>query len=238
MLLCFVDESDLGDFRGFAGLVADEFATKAITDSLNQIMGQVAVDWDIPVTTEFHGHPIFHSKESWKHVPVRVRVGIFHKVFEAIIAEDVTILMRSVHASRLAKRQTRSAYPVHFPPEEVCFQHLLQRAQEVAESRNTHALIIADDRSDRDRHRERFAVYQTQGTPGVYMQTNLDRLLDTVHFAPSHRSRMLQAADMLAFVYRRYRTITESDQRAAKEMEALWVRLQTSGKVYKEGSWP
>ncbi|MGL5826976.1 MAG: DUF3800 domain-containing protein [Nocardioides sp.] len=41
---------------------------------------------------------------------------------------------------------------------------------------------------------------------GVYVHTTLDRLLDTVHFAPSHRSRMLQAADMLALTYRRYRT--------------------------------
>ena len=190
MLLCFVDESDQGDFHGFAGLMADEHATKAITDSLNRIVRQIAVDWGIPATTELHGHPVFHGKEDWKHVPTRVRVGVFHKVFEAVVTEDVVILMRWVHAARLAERQARNFYPVNFPPEQVCFQHILQRAQQVSVRRDTYTLIIADDRHDRDRHRERFAIYQTEGTPGVYMQTNLDRLLDTVHFAPSHMSRM------------------------------------------------
>lgn len=238
VLLCFVDESDQGDFHGFAGLMADSHATKAITESLNRIMRQISVDWGIAATTEFHGHPIFHAKEAWKHVPTRVRVGVFHKVFDAIVAEDVVILLRWVHATRLAERQASNSYPVNFPPEQVCFQHILQRAQQVSVSRDTHALIIADDRHDRDRHRERFATYQTQGTPGVYMQTNLDRLLDTVHFAPSHMSRMLQAADMLAFVYRRMHTVTESDPRAAREMAKLWQTLVESGRMHNEGNWP
>lgn len=238
VLLCFVDESNQNHFHGFAGLMADEGATKAITDSLNRIMRQIAVDWAIPATTELHGHPIFHNKEAWKHVPTRVRVGIFHKVFEAIVAEDVVILLRWVNAIRLTDRQARNDYPVKFPPEQVCFQHILQRAQEVAVARDTYALIIADDRSDRDRHRERFATYQTQGTPGVYMHTNLDRLLDTVHFAPSHRSRMLQATDMLAFIYRRFHTVTESDPRSAREIDKLRQTLFGSGKVHNAGNWP
>ncbi|MGL5818010.1 MAG: DUF3800 domain-containing protein [Phycicoccus sp.] len=238
MLLCFVDESDQGDFHGFAGLMADEHATKAITDSLNRIMRQTGVDWGVPAITEFHAHPIFHGKEEWKHVPTRVRVGVFHKVVEAVVAEDVVVLLRWVHGARLAERQSRNSYPVAFPPEQVCFQHILQRAQQVAENRDTHALIIADDRHDRERHRERFATYQTEGTPGVYMQTTLDRLLDTVHFAPSHRSRMLQAADMLAFVYRRLQTVTESDPRASREMARLRRTLLESNRVHQEGGWP
>jgi hypothetical protein len=54
------------------------------------------------------------------------------------------------------------------------------------------------------------------------MHTMLSSLLDTVHFAPSHRSRMLQAADMLAFTYRRHQTVLESDQRAQKIMDRMW----------------
>ena len=49
---------------------------------------------------------------------------------------------------------------------------------------------------------------------------------------------MLQAADMLAFIYRRFHTVTESDPRAAREMARLWQTLQGSDKVFKEGNWP
>ena len=108
---------------------------------------------------------------------------------------------------------------------------------QVATRDDTHVLIIADDRGDQERHRDRFATYQTEGTPGVYMHTTLDTLLDTVHFAPSHRSRMLQAADMLAFIHRRFLTVTESDPRAAENMRRLWIKV-VGERLFNQGSWP
>ncbi len=237
MLLCFVDESNEGDFFGFAALVADEHCTKRLTTSLNRLMDQAGVDWGLDRTTEFHAYPMFHGRDEWAAVPTRARVGLFHKVVDAIVAEPVDIILRSVNASRLRERQARNSYPVNFPPEQVCFQHILQRVDRVAKRDNTHALIIADDRGDRERHRERFATYQTEGTPGVYMHTTLETLLDTVHFAPSHRSRMLQAADMLAFINRRFQTVTESDPRAAENMRKLWATV-VGRRLFDQGSWP
>lgn len=238
MLLCFVDESNAKDFFSFAGLIADENATKALTDSLNAIMQQAHVDYGIPASTEIHGHPLFHGKESWYGVGPRARVGIHLKVTDAILEQDVTILMRSVGKQALRDRQAKNHYPVTFPPEQVCFQHILQRIDEVAKRQRTYALVVADERGDRERHRQRFATYQAAGTPGVYMHTTLDSLLDTVHFAPSHHSRMLQAADMLAFTYRRHRTVQESDARSERAMGQIWERLESSGKLYSVGQWP
>ena len=237
MLLSFVDESNHGDFHGFAAVVADEYSTKSLTGTLNAIMRHAGVDWGLDCTTEFHAYPMFHGKEVWSAVPARARVGLFHKVVDAIVDEPVVLILRSVNETRLRERQTKNYYPVNFPPEQVCFQHILQRVDRVARRDTTHALIIADERGDRERHRERFATYQTEGTPGVYMHTTLDTLLDTVHFAPSHRSRMLQAADVVAFIYRRFRTVTESDPRAAEEIRRLWAKI-VGQRCYDHGSWP
>lgn len=237
MLLCFVDESNKGDFHGFAALVADEHCTKRLTDNLNGIMAQVSVDWGLERTTEFHAYPMFHGTEDWHRVPARARVGLFHKVVDAIVDEPVHIILRSVDERRLRERQSKNSYPVNFPPEQVCFQHILQRVDRIAARQGTYALIIADERGDRERHRDRFATYQTQGTPGVYMHTTLEALLDTVHFAPSHRSRMLQAADVLAFVHRRFQTVTESDPRAAENMRKLWAKI-LGPRCFDHGSWP
>ncbi|WP_353951583.1 DUF3800 domain-containing protein [Knoellia sp. S7-12] len=155
---------------------------------------------------------------------------------DAILATDATILLRSVSQSRLRERQERSNYPVKFPAEQVCFQHILQRVNRLADLHGTYALVIADERGDRERHRERFATYQTEGTPGVYMHTTLDLLLDTVHFAPSHRSRTLQAADILAFTYRRHETVTETDPRARRIMDRMWTKILASGQLFEPGS--
>jgi len=238
MLLCFVDESNQGDFHGFAALLADDTSTKSLTGALSAIVSQAAVDYGIPATTEIHGHPLFQGKEAWAGVGARARVNLFNQVISAIVDHDVTILMRAVSESRLRERQSREHYPVQFPPEQVCFQHILQRANDVATRHDTNALVIADERGDRERHRERFATYQTTGTPGVYMHTRLDRLLDTVHFAPSHQSRMLQAADMLAFTYRRRHTVQELDPRSAAAMDKLWAIIVDSGKLRDIGTWP
>lgn len=238
MLLCYVDESTQGRFHGFAAVLVDEYATKRLTASLNRIMEQASVDYGIPPTTEIHAHPIFHGREAWQDVGNRARVGLFHKIIETIVSEDLTILLRSVDQVRLLHRQARENYPVAFPPEQIYFQHILQRADRIARHQGTHCLIIADNRSDRERHREHFATYQTRGTPGVYMHTTLDTLLDTVHFAPSHQSRVLQATDMLAFIYRRRQTVQESDPRAEAAMRKLWSAIVDSQKVHDPGSWP
>jgi hypothetical protein len=238
MLLCFVDESNRKDFHGFAGVIADEHATKSLTLALNSIMQQAAVDYGIQEKAEIHGYPLFHGVEDWRGVGARARVSVFEKVIDTILRQDVTILLRAISESRLKARQAGENYPVQFPPEQVCFQHILQRVDRVAKRKDTHALMIADERGDRERHRDRFATYQTQGTPGVYMHTKLNRLLDTVHFAPSHHSRMLQAADMLAFTYRRHETVKESDPRAQTVMDRLWNKVLDSNKVFECGSWP
>ena len=238
MLLAFVDESDRGDFRCFAAVVGDEHATKALTDRLNAIVRQASVDFGVPRTSEIHGHPLFHGKDDWKDVGARARAGIHEKVIDAILECNVTIPLRSVSEERLRSRQDRKNYPVRFPAEQVCFQHILQRVDRLAKNASSYALVIADERGDRERHRERFATYQTEGTPGVYMNTTLSSLLDTVHFAPSRRSRMLQAADMLAFTYRRHQTVVESDPRAQRIMDRMWSKLIASGKLFEPGQWP
>lgn len=238
MFLCFVDESNQNDFYGFAAILADEHATKALTGHLNAVVAQAAVDYGIERTAEIHGHPMFHGKEDWADVPIRARISIFEKVIDAIVGADVTILLRAVSASRLLARQNQQHYPVKFPPEQVCFQHILQRADRVASMRDTYALIIADERGDRERHRERFATYQTSGTPGVYMHSTLPRLLDTVHFAPSRHSRMLQAADIIAFTHRRWQTVTERDSRSQAVMDRLESKVLNSGRVHDPGTWP
>lgn len=238
MLLAFVDESDKGDFNCFAAVIADEIATKSLTDRLNELMAQANLDYGIPATTEFHAHPMFHGKEAWAAVGQRARANLHEKVIDSIVGSDVTLLLRHVSGRRLAERQDQRGYPERFPPEQVCFQHILQRVDRIAAARGTYALVIADERGDRERHRERFATYQTIGTPGVYRHTTLPSLLDTVHFAPSHHSRMLQAADMLAFTYRRFSTVVESDARAQRTMDRLRFKLHTSGKLYEPGGWP
>lgn len=52
--------------------------------------------------------------------------------------------------------------------------------------------------------------------------------MDTLHFAPSHASRLVQAADVIAFLYRRVFTHEETDTRSRKAKIAMWRRLASA----------
>lgn len=68
------------------------------------------------------------------------------------------------------------------------------------------------------------------------MHTRLERLLDTVHFAPSHHSRMLQVADLIAFVWVRSRTVVETDLRQARTIAQLVDVIERQS--VDPGVWP
>lgn len=235
MLLCFVDESFKPDLYGFGAVMADAAQTRWLTQRMHEIVAALH-EYGVEPRAEVHAHPIFHGKGAWSGVPPRVRVKVFIDVVEAVVTSGATVLLRGSGPERLRRHQDAHGYRDRHTPEQVAFQHLLQRVDKRANELDLHALVIADERSDRDRHRERFAVYQAYGTPGTYMQTRLERLLDTVHFAPSHYSRMLQVADVVAFVWVRSQTVQERDPRQARVLAALVAHIERC--AYRAGVWP
>lgn len=235
MLLCFVDESFKPDLYGFGAVMADASQTRWLAQRMHEIVAALQ-EYGVEPQTELHAHPIFHGKGAWSGVPPRVRVKVFLDVVEAVVASGATVLLRGARPEQLRRYQDTRGFRDRHTPEQVAFQHLLQRVDRRAGDLEMHALVIADERSDRDRHRERFAVYQAYGTPGTYMQTRLERLLDTVHFAPSHYSRMLQVADLVAFVWVRSQTVDERDHRQARVLSALVSDIESC--AYSAGVWP
>lgn len=238
MLIAYLDESFTKDFFCFAAVLADEHAIRDLSRELDGVIASACVDYGLSPGAEIHGYPMFHGRQEWAHIGARSRVWVFEKVIDAILATNVTILLRGTHGSRLIERQDLNAYPVRYTREQICFQHILQRIEAVALKQDTHALVIADDRDDRDSHRAHFTSYKSFGTPGDYMSTRLNRLLDTVYFAPSRPSRLLQAADILAFAYRRWNTQHEPDHRSQLVMDRIRDKITTSERLHSPGNWP
>jgi len=178
---------------------------------------------------ELHGHEIFHAKGAWSAVPVRARVGIFDDVIEAVAAQDVRVITRAMDVVGQQARYTRCD-----PPHNVVLQHLLERIDEYAADRGEYALVIADEVDGAAQHRADLSAYKEVGTLG-YRHRKLTRIVDTLHFAPSHASRLVQAADVIAFLYRRTFIHQEPDERARKAKIAMWKRL--APRVHHELCW-
>ena len=119
----------------------------------------------------------------------------------------------------------RTRYRVPDPAHSVVLQHLLERVDECSTSLGDYALVIADEVDGQARHRADLSSYREVGTTG-YRRRKLTRIVDTLHFAPSHTSRLVQAADVITFLYRRVFTHRETDERSRKAKIAMWNRLR------------
>ncbi|MGX7825658.1 DUF3800 domain-containing protein [Actinokineospora sp. 24-640] len=70
--------------------------------------------------------------------------------------------------------------------------------------------------------RARIGVY---GKALQAIADQITRIVDTIYFAPSTASRLVQAVDLIAFLHHRIQTETNTDSRVVKANTALWDRI-------------
>lgn len=162
-------------------------------------------------------------------VPVRARVGVLDDVVEAVAAQDVRVIARAMDVAG-----QRARYHAPDSPHTVVLQHLLERVDECVTGLGEYALVIADEVDGQAKHRADLSSYREVGATG-YRHRKLTRIVDTLHFAPSHASRLVQAADVITFLYRRVFTHQENDERSRKAKITMWRRLRP--RVHHELCW-
>jgi hypothetical protein len=229
VLLAYVDESSTKTWYTMAALLVDGPAAVALTEALDRVATAAATAYGLSRGVELHGHEIFHGKGEWSGVPVRARVGVFDDVIEAVAGQDVHVIARAMDILGQRARYNRPERP-----HTVVLQHLLERVDECVTNLGEYALVIADEVEGQARHRTDLSVYKEVGTVG-YRSRKLTRIVDTLHFAPSNASRLVQAVDVIVFLYRRVFTEQETDERSRKAKIAMWQRLQP--RVHHQLCW-
>lgn len=220
MLLAYVDESFSDDWYFMAALLCDGPAVQAISAGLDDVVDKAVRAHGVAEDSELHGYELFQGKGWWEGTPPRVRIGVYHQAFKIIGAHAHALILRGVHSARLKARYgTRAS-----PPHSVVLQHLLERVDDHARIHGRHVLVIADEVGEQSRHRSSLIRYRRHGTRG-YRARKLDRIVDTLHFAPSYASRMIQAIDLITFLYRRIEQHKESDPRAERANGKLWAEI-------------
>ncbi|MDG4789204.1 DUF3800 domain-containing protein [Micromonospora sp. WMMD1102] len=160
----------------------------------------------MPVDAEMHGYDMFHGELGWSGVPPRVRIAVYNQALKAIGAHDVTIILRGVNRHGLTQRYVQPK-----PAHEVVLSHVLERVDAFAAKEEQLALVIADEVDNQAAHRADLTRYREDGTGG-YRSRQINRIVDTLHFAPSHSSRLVQAVDLVTFLHRRMQTVVETDR--------------------------
>ncbi|NDL56971.1 DUF3800 domain-containing protein [Phytoactinopolyspora mesophila] len=233
MLLTYLDESYTKDHYYMAALCCPDDQVVSLSRALDEVVRVAAAKYKVAAGAELHGRSIFHADDEWVGMKqlLRARIGIYDAAMQAIGGHEVSLILRGVDVRRLHAR-----YGPTTRPHVLVLQHLMERI-------NLHArrcappervLLIADEIDGQDGYRRHLWHYRQHGTPG-YRSSRLERIVDTIHFAPSHASRLIQAADLVAFLHRRRMTIRETDERAERVNAQLWGRV--AGRVVHEREW-
>ncbi|MBA2324930.1 MAG: DUF3800 domain-containing protein [Pseudonocardiales bacterium] len=223
MLLTYIDESYTDDHYYIAALMIPEEAILSLGSALDAVVKTASRNYaGISENAELHAHDLVGGKGDWKILGpmLRARIGIYNNAIQAIADHEVTIVVRGVDITRL---RARYRSPEH--PHSIVLTHLIERVDEYVEGRDELALLIADEVGTPDEYRQSLWHYQRTGTWG-YRRRQIRRIVDTLHFAPSKASRLVQAADMVAYLYRRRLAHVETDPRAERAWAATLARVE------------
>lgn len=235
--MAFVDESyeDRRDLFVLGCVLCDGAALQALEDGLDTVVA-AAARYGVPDTAELHGWEMFHGKEDWAVLKgkARAQVGVYADAFSAIASSGALIITSTLHK--------KSALTVD--PYMLAFRYLAERIDSYARRSDTHVIVICDDIDEGAAQRRHLDDIRARTTRG-WKPTKIERIRDTMHFADSKNSRGLQAADLVAFLYRRFLRLSEPgqqiDRREAKSLERLFElfggTLGEGGIVIEHKSW-
>jgi len=228
VLLTYVDESYSKQSYYIAALLCPENEALSLTRALDDVVQSTVVSFpELSPEAELHGYDLFQGKRDWTPLTrqVRARIDVYGNAFQAIADHDVRVIIRGVDIPKLCERYRGVAADPH----SVVLTHLLERVDEYAERAGELALVIADEPGRHDhqlQYRADLLRYRRQGTWG-YRGRMITRIVDTLHFAPSSASRLVQAVDLIVFMHNRIEsTEPDADGRAVAINEALWRRIE------------
>ena len=217
--LFYVDESrDRGQtgHHYFVGLLADGDAVSRAEAALEKIAEQAWDDGLARWGTELHAAEIFNGTKAWQRGSIQQRVDLLDATLSVIGDVGIEVIARGANMQRFAKNYP-GADPYRWE-----FSNLLERLNERLRTLGDYGLVISDQQTEHREGIQRDVANSKQYGTGGYRSQKLERILDTAHFVDSKLSRMIQLADMAAFILRRRATRrTEGDARLEAVMERL-----------------
>lgn len=224
MLFAYIDESERDSLAYFLGaLVCTLEQAQFISTSLVGLIGAFAHDFPkVDPDSEFHGSSIMRAaEEPWRSIPIGARFWLYSKALRIVAESHATALIEGVNVSKLVARN----YVRPFSPREIAFNYLLEKVDARGKFSNSMVQLIADDHHTSEISASNFRSYQLIGTFG-YKSSKLPNLLSPIEFVDSKSDRVLQASDMVTYIFNRVHTIKESDPRAVAEKLKLWKIIE------------
>jgi len=173
------------------GIAVPKDAIATVEARLAQLAKDVFGSTELTPSTEFHCKLLYAKKGQFKGMPVQERIDLLVELV-GIIKEHEAIkrVMAAINPSQLFSPQKAA---------EIAFAFFCERVQMLLKGIGQTTILIGDHDNDQVKAMIReFATYRDSRTMWDY-GIKIENIVDTVHFAQSHHSRMIQLADVYMF---------------------------------------
>lgn len=181
------------DWYLIGGLVVPFAQVSTIEERLSELAEEFFGQREMTPATEFHAADIYSGKGPYKGWSSERRVELLTRLAEvlgAAVESDVGKVWACINVDKL---QTNT------DPAKAAFAYFCERVQSFV-GKDGKTLLIGDLDGEESRRMIRdFSRYRSDGrTPWQY-GAPIPSIVDAVHFAHSHHSRLLQLADIFLF---------------------------------------
>ncbi len=193
MYFIYVDESGDPGFRGgtnyyvLLGVAVAEEQVNALARQMDDIVGRHLGQSGI----ELHFRKLVRGHAPFDRLSEQNRWRLVDDIFAAIGSSDVTLF-----ASVIDKRKHQDRYTFPERPDILALELLVERFDIFLGRRNQLGCVVYDSRGKAvdDELRNFFSDWRYSGTSA----RKLRNIIETIFFAPSHATRLLQVADFCA----------------------------------------
>lgn len=185
-------------------LIVEDAAVRPFEDALAAIAAAHFPEKSKDPAFEFHGAEMFQGSGIFKGTKPVDRIAAAHAVVDAVNEHVAAFGYAGVD-------KTKSYANDH--PHRIAFTLLVERLQTWLKHRDALGLIIADENKEISQKLiDDFALFKEFATNWGYSRIPVTNIIDSVHFVQSHNNRIMQACDVITYIFMKGRYLHDRKQ--------------------------
>lgn len=189
------------------GICAEDKTIPDIEASVTSLVSPLFGSKVMSKETEIHGIELCRGKGNFKGFEFELRLEILQTLLAIIAREDVFRVRIEIRPQNMIYNADNH--------DETGFMYLIEQADSLFKSKETLGMIFGD--YDEPAIGKSVASLSQFRSGGTYWRggKEISSIIDTVHFARSHHSRMIQLADVFLYCYQFHYQSNASNWRKA-----------------------
>jgi len=249
MKLCYVDETGT-DGRSplvvFVGVIADVARVHRTRLEFEQLFQNLAELPDRAIA-ELKGSNVYYANGRWKGVEGEVRHAAIGQLCQWLADRKHTLALAALDARRFDESELKGLTGLDIWMSGAVHVALqTQKAHQQMNKNKGATFLVFDEQKVKGDALAELLFDPPAWSDDYYdrgkKQLALDQITDSAFYARSHHVGLVQAADVFAFVFRRYSEICDygHDEGYEGERERLtgWVEILSSRLLARSHRWP